>query len=136
MTWEPRPLPQVNPEIAPFWAGAAEGEFLLRFCPDCGLVFYYPRHLCPDCFGNDVEWMAAEGTGEVYSYSVTEKLEGWPDEALPVVVAYVELAEGPRVMTNILADPEAVSVGSRVEVEFVNTDREDVAIPVFVPIDA
>lgn len=135
MNWEPRPLPEVNPETAPFWAGAAEGEFLLRSCSDCGLVFYYPRHLCPDCFG-DAEWVRAEGIGEVYSYSVTESLEEWPEAALPLVVAYVELTEGPRVMTNVHADPADVSVGTPVEVTFIETDREDVAIPVFVPVDS
>lgn len=135
MTWEPRPLPEVNPETATFWAGTAEGEFLLRSCFDCGLVYYYPRYLCPDCFSDNVEWMAADGTGEVYSYSVTERLEGWPDDDLPLIVAYVELTEGPRVMTNLDADPGEISIGTRVEVTFVETNRGDLAIPVFVPVD-
>jgi uncharacterized OB-fold protein len=37
-------------------------------------------------------------------------------------------------MTNVRADPEDVAVGTRVRVEFVDTETEEaVAIPVFVP---
>jgi uncharacterized OB-fold protein len=40
----------------------------------------------------------------------------------PFVVAYVELAEGPRVMTNIVdCDVETVKVGMPVEVVFHDT---------------
>ena len=133
MTWEPRPVPEVTPESAPYWKAASEGRLLLSECGNCGLVYHYPRALCPDCFSEDVSWLEAEGTGEVYSYSVAHAMSGWPEEDLPLVVGYVELDEGPRVMTNVRADPEAVEVGTRVAVEFVDTEDEDVAIPVFVP---
>jgi len=134
--WEPRPTPDVNPETAPFWKAASDGAFRLKECTDCGLVYYYPREHCPDCFSDDTEWIDAAGTGEVYAYSVTERMEGWPDEALPIVLAYVELDEGPRVMTNVVeTDPEDVAVGTRVEARFVPTEDADVSIPVFTPVD-
>jgi uncharacterized OB-fold protein len=132
MTWEPRPVPDVTPETEPYWSATADGRLLLNECNDCGLVFYYPRALCPDCFSEDVDWVEASGEGEVYSYSVTENASGWPEADLPLVLAYVELDEGPRMMTNIQTDPDDVEVGTRVEVTFVETE-EDLAIPVFVP---
>lgn len=132
MTWEPRPVPDVTPETEPYWSATADGRLLLNECNDCGLVFYYPRALCPDCFSEDVDWVEASGEGEVYSYSVTENASGWPEADLPLVLAYVELDEGPRMMTNIQTDPDDVKVGTRVEVTFVETE-EDLAIPVFVP---
>jgi hypothetical protein len=136
MTWEPRPLPDVTPETAPFWEGAADGRFLLCECADCGLVYYYPRQVCPDCLSGDVEWREAEGTGELYSFTVAEQMRGWPEETLPLVYAYVELDEGPRVITNVVdCDPETLDVGQRVEVEFVPTEEESVAVPVFTPVD-
>ena len=134
MSWEPRPVPSVTPETAPYWEAAADGTLLLRRCPDCELTFYYPRARCPDCLGDDVEWVEADGTGTVYAHTSTETVAAWPEEDLPLVLAYVELDEGPRVMTNVRADPEDVAVGTRVRVEFVDTETEEaVAIPVFVP---
>lgn len=132
MIWEPRPLPEVTPETAAFWADATEGTFRLTECADCGLVFYYPRAHCPDCFSEDVSGKPAEGYGEVYTYAVTNTVGGWPNSTLPNVSAIVELEEGPRVMTTIVdCDPEEVETGSKVEVDFVKTGLEDVAIPVF-----
>jgi uncharacterized OB-fold protein len=135
MNWEPRPLPTVDPETAPFWSATEDGRLLLCECQNCGLQFYYPRSLCPDCASDDVEGVAASGTGTVYSHTVTEHVSNWPDVLLPAVVAYVELDEGPRVLTNVVGcDPADVEIGTRVEVRFVETDR-DLAIPVFEPLE-
>lgn len=135
MNWDPRQIPEVTPETEPYWAGAAEGKLMLNECDDCGLIYYYPRANCPDCFSDDVAWIEASGTGEVYSFSVAKTMSGWPEEDLPLVVAYVELDEGPRMMTNVDADPEKVEIGTRVEVFFAETDTEDVAIPLFRPVE-
>jgi hypothetical protein len=132
-SWEPRPTPDVTPETEAYWEGAAEGELLLKRCDKCGLEFHYPRALCPDCFG-ETSWFEAAGTGEIYSYTVSEKVGGWPDEHLPLVSAYVELTEGPRMQSNIVdCDPAAVSVEMPVEVAFVPAEDGDIAIPVFTP---
>lgn len=133
MTWEPRPVPELNPETERYWEAAANGELLVCECLECGLVYHYPRSLCPDCFGS-VEWREASGRGEVYSYSVARTMSGWPEDDLPLVLAYVELEEGPRLMTNVDVDPSAVEIGTRVAVRFVDTDESDVAVPVFVPV--
>jgi uncharacterized OB-fold protein len=133
-TWEPRPLPEMTPETERFWAAAAEGRLLLSRCPDCALDIFYPRARCPDCFG-ETTWTEAAGTGTVYTYTITSHVADWPEDDLPVVNAYVELDEGPRVMTNVVdVDPKAVAVGMDVAVEFVPTDVADVAVPVFAPV--
>ena len=134
MNWEPRPTPEVTPETEEYWAGAVDGRLLVCRCNDCGLIYHYPRALCPDCLSEDVDWREASGGGEIYSYSTAHTISGWPEHDLPLVVAYVELDEGPRMMTNIDADPEDVEIGTRVEVQFVDTAEEDVAIPVFIPV--
>lgn len=131
MTWEPRPLPEVTPDSERFWSATTDETFLLGECADCGLCYYYPRPRCPDCLSDDVDWTAAEGTGEVYSYSVAERVAGWPEAALPLIVAYVELTEGPRLVTNIVdCVPESVQVGTPVELAFVST-QTDLQIPAF-----
>jgi len=134
-TWEPQPVPDVTPETEAFWSGAAAGRLLLRECPDCGLVYYYPRSLCPDCFSDAVTWRESTGSGTVYSHSVARQVSGWPDEALPLIVAYVELDDGPRMLTNVVdCDPGEIEVGVSVRVRFVPTANPEVAIPVFEPV--
>jgi uncharacterized OB-fold protein len=50
---------------------------------------------------------------------------------LPYVMAYVQLDEGPRVLTNIVnTPPDAVKIGLQVEVVFEDID-EELAIPKF-----
>lgn len=132
--WEPRPVPPVTPETAPYWAGCAAGELRLTECQQCGLVFHYPRAHCPDCFSSETQWTVAAGTGTVYSYAVMGQMDDWPDGALPLILAYVELAEGPRMLTNLVAcEPEEIAVGVAVEARFVPTDDPDIAVPVFTP---
>lgn len=136
MTWEPRPVPAVTPETAPYWEAAADETLLLSRCTDCDLTFYYPRARCPDCLGDSVEWTEADGSGTVYAHTSTQTVAAWPEDKLPLVLAYVELTEGPRMLTALTGcDPDAVEIGTDVEVTFVPTESDDVSIPVFEPID-
>lgn len=131
--WEPRPLPNVTPESERYWEAASNERLLLSKCPDCGLVIHYPRARCPDCF-TETEWTEASGDATVYSYSVAERMEGWPEADLPLVVAYVELVEGPRMMTNLIEyEPDDISIGDSVSAVFVPTEKENIGIPVFRP---
>lgn len=136
MSWEPRPLPEQFPETSPYWAAAARGELRLPECRDCGDLFFYPRGFCPDCLSEDLTWRELSGEATVHTYTVLDHVAGWPEEALPAIYAYVDLAEGVRLPTNVVdADPADVSVGTPVDVRFVPTDEDDVAIPVFAPAD-
>jgi uncharacterized OB-fold protein len=64
----------------------------------------------------------AAGRGVIYSYTVIRKGAGEYAGAAPFVVAYVELVEGPRIMTNIVeCDVEKLSVGMPVEMVFHDT---------------
>lgn len=134
--WEPRPTPNVNPETELYWRAASEGRLLLGECSDdeCGLVFHYPRARCPDCL-SEAGLTEASGEGEIYTFSVAERMEGWPEVDLPLCVGYVELAEGPRVMTGFYdCSPTDVEIGRSVEVRFVPTEDPDVVVPVFAPV--
>lgn len=132
--WEDRPVPRRYPETERFWRAASEGTLLVSRCRECGLAFYYPRPHCPDCFAGDADWIEVAGTGTLYAFSVAERVEGWPDDHPPVVVAYVELDEGPRVLTNVEdVDPAGLAIGDSLTVRFVPTDDPDVSVPVFVP---
>jgi len=107
------PTPTV--ETAEYWSATAEGRLLLKRCDACGTVIWYPRGICPDCHSTETSWFEASGQGEIYSWTVSRRGDGPWKEAAPYVIAYVQLDEGPRVMTNIVdADIEALAIGQRV----------------------
>ena len=120
----PTPAPDTNPETEAFWRATGEGRLLLPVCDDCGTVIWYPRTLCPACSGQSVSWTEASGDGTVFSFTVVHRSMGPFREAAPYVIAYVELAEGPRVMTNIIGcEPDAVFIGQPVHVVFCDTGQ-------------
>jgi len=57
--------------------------------------------------------------------------------AVPYVVSYVQLEEGPQLLTNIVGcDPDSVSIGMAVKVDFVPTHSKSgdaLGVPRFVP---
>jgi uncharacterized protein len=130
----PAPSPPINPETAEFWAAASEGRLLLKICRDCDAVIWYPRAICPECSGLRTEWFEAAGRGRIYSYTVNHRGEGAYQGLPPFVLAYVELDEGPRLMTNIVgADNAELAVGLPVEAVFHDT-ADGAALPRFQPL--
>jgi uncharacterized OB-fold protein len=76
----------------------------------------------------------ASGKGSVYTFTVTHQNQapGFRGE-VPYVLAVVELAEGVRMMTNVVGcAPEDVRIGMPVEVVFEDVTPE-VALPRFRP---
>ncbi len=131
----PAPAPIVNPENKPFWDGTAEGKLLLPKCQNCGSINWYPRVFCPACHKFGVDWIEAAGTGTIYTFAITRKGVGNYGGAGTYVLAYVELDEGPRIMTNIVdVDPDSISVGDKVKVVFHDTGKGS-ALPRFAPAD-
>jgi hypothetical protein len=70
------------------------------------------------------------GRGTVYARTILRKAMGPWGAAAPFVVAYVELDEGPRILTNVVTDdPSSVAVGTPVEAVFVPVDDPDEGSP-------
>jgi len=117
---------QPNSENLRFFEGAEQGRLVLPRCNDCDFVIWFPREICPECGSQDVDWFEASGKGSVYSFTVTRRIPGSWGKATPFVLAYVELEEGPRVMTNIVdCDPEQVAIGDSVEAVFEDATNRD-----------
>jgi uncharacterized OB-fold protein len=128
----PAPPPQINVETKAFWDATAEGKLLLPRCNACDVIIWYPKLFCAECSSFDIGWIEASGKGTVYSYTINRRGQG-DYRDLAYVVAYVELEEGPRVLTNIVdCDPESVSVGQAVQVVFHPTSN-GAALPRFRP---
>ena len=123
----PQPAPTPNPETQPFWDAAAAGKFLLRRCRSCDRAHWYPRAVCPFCMGADTAWEPASGEGRIYSFSVMRRV---PE---PFAIAYVTLAEGPTMLTNIVGcDLDALAIGQPVRVVFTPTEGGP-PVPNFTP---
>jgi uncharacterized OB-fold protein len=94
--------------------------------------------VCATCLSGDIEHFVASGRGTVYTFTVTEQNMAPPfRDAVPYVMAYVQLEEGPRLLTHIVGcDPDAVTVDMAVVVDFQPQERADgeaFAVPRFRP---
>ena len=122
MTRLPAPAPVINSTTAEFWKATTEGRFILQRCNGCDIVLWFPRRNCPKCWTEDVSTFDAQQTGIIYSFTVVRKGKGAFQDAGPFVIAYVELADGPRIMTNIVdCDIGALHIGMPVEMVFHDT---------------
>jgi uncharacterized OB-fold protein len=126
-------LPRPTPETAHFWDGTAAGELRLQRCRGCTRTYFPPQPFCPACGDDDVEVVRASGRGSLYSYVVSYRAA--PGFRAPYVIAVVELAEGPRLLTNLVGvepDPELLPLDLPVEVVYDTVG--DVTLPMFRPV--
>jgi uncharacterized OB-fold protein len=126
-----------TPETAHFWDGCAQRELRLQWCARCEAHFFYPRPACPTCGLDDqVSWQRASGRGTLHSYVISHLPTPGFEAGMPIVIAVVELVEGPRMMTNIVGiepDPDQLVIDMPVVVDF--EERESGVVPVFRPDD-
>ncbi|MGE8318824.1 MAG: Zn-ribbon domain-containing OB-fold protein [Comamonas sp.] len=126
-SFEHDPFAQAYPEHLVFWQAAEQGRLLLRTCRSCNRPHWYPRVLCPLCGSTDTEWREASGDGTLYAFSVMRRVEQ------PYAVAYVRLAEGPTLLSNIETEAlNSLRIGQPVHVRFRRAD-EGRLMPVFAP---
>ena len=129
-----KPLPNVNGDSKEFWASCKAHELRFQKCNTCGHVRWPSSILCPLCYSKDTKWIVAEGKGRVYSFAVYHVAyhPGFEND-LPYVVADVELVEGPRLLTNIVAcRPDEVKCDMPVEVTWEDITAE-FSLPKFKP---
>ncbi|NDZ18847.1 hypothetical protein C7T35_37930 [Variovorax sp. WS11] len=119
------PQPEPNGDSRPYWDAAREGRLLIRSCTSCGRMHFMPRHLCPHCWSDVLQWVESRGDGVVHTFSVIHRA---PTPAFaagaPYVIAMIDLDEGPRMFANVIGESAlAVRIGDRVKVTF--EDRGD-----------
>ncbi len=133
-----KPLPQPDPVTKPYWDSVKAHAMQIQKCSTCGKFVFYPRAVCPHCGSRDLQWTRVSGRGKIYGFTIN--MGRHPSAAafandVPYIIAVVELAEGVRMMTNIVgieADPNKVKVGMDVVVQF--DDVNDlITLPKFRP---
>jgi len=125
--------PAVDWETRAYWEGAARGELVLQRCGACGVVQHRPRAQCAKCLSPGIEHFVASGRGTLHTWTVTHQNLLPPfAQACPYVLAYVDLAEGPRLLSNVVGCPtEQLRVGMPLRVDFAKTG--EFAVPRFRP---
>ena len=132
-----RPLPQpITPEAKPYWDGAKNGKLMIPKCQACGKPFMHPRVLCPHCSSRDVTWIEASGRGTLHSFEIAHQILNKAFKVkTPVVLALVQLEEGPRLLTNLVnvePDPKKIRCDMPVEVVF-EKQTDEISLPMFQP---
>ena len=126
-----RVLPQPTKVSRPFWDACKRGEFTIQQCNSCGTHLFYPVRMCPECASLDIGWVKASGSGIIHSLSTLVQATDGQSGASPTVLALVELAEGPVMMSNIVGpDAADARIGDKVAVEFTAVSDE-ISLPMF-----
>lgn len=119
-----KPLPTITTEAKPFWDATARQKLVMQRCQNCRAWVWTPRPGCFECGSERLEWTELSGHGEIYSFTVIRQVVGRaaskafePD--VPYVVAWIDLEEGPRMISNVVGCPvEDVKLGMKVSVVF------------------
>lgn len=122
-----------DPINSGYFAAAAEGQLVVQRCADCGTRQYPPELNCHGCYGFEMEWEAAAGTGTVYSWvEVVHPAHPALREFGPYMVALVELDDMPEIklMGAVVDAPrgDQMEIGAAVRVVFERTS-DDLAQP-------
>jgi uncharacterized protein len=98
------PIPEINEVNAPYWQALKAGRLVFQAC-GCGNRWLPPRRECPRCLRDDGwAWTEAGGQGRLVSWVVYHTAYHPAFQGrTPYNVAIVELAEGPRLISNIEA---------------------------------
>lgn len=129
----PKPAPTISAYNKPYWEAARRRELRLQRCAGCGEFWAPPGPVCPSCFSGEFTWDQVSGRGIITSLVVFHKsYHPEFDNDLPLAAALVELAEGPRLITNIV-QADGVRLTSGLPVEVVFEDHEDFTLPQFRP---
>jgi len=129
-----KPLPEVQPWTIDFWKATKQHKLLIQECKSCNSKIFYPRKFCPECWSSELSWTEASGKGKIFTFTVTMTgVEKKFADDLPYVLALVDLAEGIRMMTNIVeCKPDHLKIGMDVEVVF-DDINDDFSLPKWRP---
>ncbi|MFJ2311583.1 MULTISPECIES: bifunctional MaoC family dehydratase N-terminal/OB-fold nucleic acid binding domain-containing protein [unclassified Streptomyces] len=130
-----RPRPVINRDNAGFWQGVAEHRLLIQRCGDCATLRFPWLPGCNACGCQEWDTVEASGEGTVFSHVVMHHPPfpafGADGAGGPYAVALIELAEGVRMVSNVIGVPyDKVRTGMPVRLEFLRTDP-DLELPVF-----
>jgi uncharacterized protein len=111
---DPFPLESAeHTKLHEFYARLGTGRLATTKCADCGRTTWPPRGFCPDCAGDNFEWIDLPTEGTVHGFTVQET--GLPPGFdAPRIFAVITVA-GHRIFSIVRgADATALTIGARV----------------------
>jgi uncharacterized protein len=103
----PRAFPPRMTEFTQrFWQGLSAGRFETTLCEDCERLTFPPKPFCPHCWSKRIAWVPLSGRGKLYSQTVVHAAPLVFQDEVPYRVGIVDLDEGLRIATRVLADIE------------------------------
>jgi uncharacterized OB-fold protein len=125
--------PTIDSDSASWWQAVQDRRLMINICGECGRKSLSTRSFCPHCWSEDVVPEQATGQAMLYTWSVIHQNGAPFDSRTPYVVAMVDLAEGPRLMTVIEGCPvQNLRAGMELTIAF-RDDDDGFIVPVFRP---
>ena len=115
--------PRTTTFTARFWEALAEGRFVTTRCRACSRMSFPPQSHCADCLGREVEWIELSGHGRLYSATRVHAGPARFAAELPYTVGIIDLDEGLRLVTRLLADASVAHLDH--DMSLVVTRHED-----------
>ncbi|TET73512.1 MAG: Zn-ribbon domain-containing OB-fold protein [Candidatus Aminicenantes bacterium] len=88
-------------------------------CIKCGIKFFPPRLICPECKNRELEKTKIAETGKIITYTIIRVPPHQFVDQAPYAVGIVELDDGVKLTAQIVdCDFEDLKIGQKVRIEF------------------
>lgn len=112
-------MPEIEAPVAPIADLATtpsdpvteEGRLRGGRCGDCSASSFPRAEVCPRCNGTRIAAAELPGDGSLYTWTTVHIS---PTFATPYTLGYVDLSDGLRILTQVLADPQSLKCDAAV----------------------
>ena len=126
------PAPDTTGLGAHYWNALREGRLVYQSCTSCKKGRLPARTECPHCLSPEWTWEEASGRAKLISWVVYHHAyHPWFAKKLPYNVSVVELAEGPRLISNVLSGEQSLKID--MPLQLVIEREADLALARFKP---
>ena len=117
-----------------FRQNLGEHKLMAAQCQSCGALHLPPRPLCPNCFGETMEWSEMSGRGNLRAFTtinigLSAMIAAGYDRKNPYCTGIVELEEGPSISAQIIGveteHPEQITIGTALKVAYIERGEEE-----------
>lgn len=118
----------------PFWEATRQKKLMLQFDKRNSRYQFYVRPVSIYDGLGDLEWREAEGTGEIFTFTIAERARPPFQGHEPFAIAMVTLKEGVNIMANIIhCSSEELRIGMPVKLCWLPL-KNGTHLPAFEPI--